>query len=65
MAHFRSLPMESARPGLAGKPRVFPEDRVCADPSCDTKLSRYNDKAYCFVHATATPARRTERGQRR
>ena len=65
MSRYRSLPMESARAGLSGKPKVFGEDRVCADPACATKLSRYNSKLYCFVHSSAEPARRTERRQRR
>ena len=65
MSRYQSLPLASARPGMAGKPRVYEEGRICAEPSCDTKLSRYNDKLRCFVHATATPARRTDRAPRR
>ena len=25
--------------------------RVCADPACDTALSRYNESALCYSHA--------------
>jgi hypothetical protein len=32
-------------------PKTFEEGRVCADPACKTKLSRYNAETRCFVHA--------------
>jgi len=39
--HVRSLP----RPN-----RKFQEDRVCAAPDCDTKLSIYNRWDLCWQH---------------
>jgi hypothetical protein len=34
-----------------GKPsRTFPEGRVCAEDGCETKLSIYNEGAYCCLH---------------
>ncbi|HSL10039.1 MAG TPA: hypothetical protein VLA82_01820 [Actinomycetota bacterium] len=40
-ASVRSLP----RPN-----RQYSEGRVCADPDCQTKLSRYNKWQYCWQH---------------
>ncbi|MGD2043846.1 MAG: hypothetical protein PVJ28_09380 [Acidimicrobiia bacterium] len=38
-------------PGKSGKkPKTEDESRVCADESCDTRLSRYNTKEACFRH---------------
>lgn len=35
-----------------GKPlATFAEGRICLDPSCDTRLSRYNEEQRCFLHA--------------
>ena len=31
--------------------RKFGEGRVCEDKSCDTLLSQYNRREYCFAHA--------------
>ena len=31
--------------------RVYSTDRVCLDEGCDTRLSRYNKRDYCFAHA--------------
>lgn len=31
--------------------RKFGEGRVCADQACDTLLSQYNRREYCFAHA--------------
>jgi len=31
--------------------RKFGEGRICADKSCDTLLSQYNRREYCFAHA--------------
>lgn len=28
----------------------FDQDRTCSDPSCSTKLSRYNSQHTCAVH---------------
>jgi hypothetical protein len=40
-ASVRSLP----RPN-----RQFGSGRVCAEPSCETKLSRYNKWEFCWQH---------------
>jgi hypothetical protein len=32
------------------RPRVHPDDRTCIEPSCTTKLSRYNSERTCFLH---------------
>jgi len=40
-ASVRSLP----RPN-----RQYDGGRVCADPGCETKLSRYNKWEYCWQH---------------
>jgi hypothetical protein len=34
-------------------------DRVCADPSCDTKLSRYNAGDLCASHSEGVERGRT------
>jgi hypothetical protein len=31
--------------------RNFGEGRVCAKADCDTRLSRYNRREYCYTHA--------------
>lgn len=31
--------------------RKFGEGRICADSGCDTLLSQYNRREYCFAHA--------------
>lgn len=31
--------------------RKFGEGRVCAEKNCDTLLSQYNRREYCFAHA--------------
>lgn len=36
--------------GLPRKSRQYGADRVCAHPSCDTKLSMYNRRETCFTH---------------
>ena len=34
-----------------GRPsRTFPRGRVCANDECETRLSIYNDSAYCSNH---------------
>jgi hypothetical protein len=30
--------------------RTFPEGRVCSAKGCGTRLSIYNDGAFCFLH---------------
>jgi hypothetical protein len=31
--------------------RTYPRDRVCAEPGCPTRLSTYNRRDKCWVHA--------------
>ena len=38
-------------PEKSGKtPKTGEEERVCSDPSCDTKLTRYNTSEHCYRH---------------
>jgi hypothetical protein len=37
--------------GVTRPSREFGEGRVCASKDCDTKLSKYNRREYCFAHA--------------
>ena len=37
--------------GATRPSRDFGEGRVCSDKECDTKLSRYNKRDYCYSHA--------------
>lgn len=38
-------------PEKSGKtPKTDEEERVCSDPSCDTKLTRYNTSDNCYRH---------------
>ncbi|HET8739559.1 MAG TPA: hypothetical protein VFO17_07490 [Acidimicrobiia bacterium] len=38
-------------PERSGKtPKTLPAGRVCAYPSCDTKLNRYNTSDVCYTH---------------
>lgn len=37
--------------GITRASRHYGEGRICADPGCDTKLSMYNKRDYCHVHA--------------
>lgn len=37
--------------GVTRPSRDFGGGRVCASKDCDTKLSRYNRREYCFAHA--------------
>lgn len=37
--------------GVTRPSKDYGEGRVCAKPGCDTKLSRYNRREYCHVHA--------------
>jgi hypothetical protein len=44
--------MKGTRPGHLPPPsRQTSSGRVCAEPGCATKLSVYNDAAYCWQHA--------------
>lgn len=38
--------LETARP-----PKVNNEQRTCAKAGCETSLSRYNRREYCYAHA--------------
>jgi hypothetical protein len=38
--------LDNARP-----PKVHSEQRTCAKRGCDTTLSRYNRREYCYAHA--------------
>lgn len=31
--------------------RTYEEGRVCAKEGCDTRISRYNRREYCYTHA--------------
>ncbi|HVR31947.1 MAG TPA: hypothetical protein VMS74_04465 [Acidimicrobiia bacterium] len=37
--------------GVTRPSRDFGGNRVCSDKHCDTKLSRYNRREFCFAHA--------------
>ena len=37
--------------GVTRPSKDFGGGRVCAKQDCDTKLSRYNRREYCFSHA--------------
>jgi hypothetical protein len=37
--------------GSPRPPKVNSEVRVCAKPGCETTLSRYNRREYCYAHA--------------
>lgn len=37
--------------GITRASRRYGEDRVCSDTQCETKLSMYNKRDYCHVHA--------------
>jgi hypothetical protein len=45
-------PFTGARPS-----RTFPQGRECREEGCDTKLSIYNEGAYCFLHEQGTVQR--------
>ncbi len=36
--------------GGRGRITSYGDDRVCATPACQTKLSRYNKNPLCWVH---------------
>ena len=37
--------------GGARAPKTYSAERLCAAKECDTKLSRYNRREWCFAHA--------------
>lgn len=37
--------------GISRASRRYGGDRICAESSCATKLSTYNKRDYCHVHA--------------
>jgi hypothetical protein len=37
--------------GTARPPKATDELRTCAKRDCDTTLSRYNKREYCYAHA--------------
>ncbi len=37
--------------GNGRAPKALAEDRTCARDDCDTLLSRYNKREYCYSHA--------------
>lgn len=37
--------------GISRASHRYSEGRVCKDDECDTKLSIYNKRDYCHVHA--------------
>lgn len=37
--------------GGVGPSRTYAEGRVCAQDECETKLSQYNRREFCFSHA--------------
>lgn len=44
--------MKGTRPkGSSSPSRRYREGRVCADKGCETKLSVYNRREQCFLHA--------------
>jgi hypothetical protein len=59
--------------GLSGSapPEVFGTGRICIEPSCTAKLSRYNSTDWCAVHESPASTQRPfdtstrQRGARR
>ena len=37
--------------GLPRASQRYPEGRVCEQPGCETRLSRYNRRTKCWAHA--------------
>ncbi|HHC08504.1 MAG TPA: hypothetical protein ENK55_07285 [Actinobacteria bacterium] len=37
--------------GSARAPKTYATNRRCAHPGCETTLSRYNRREYCYTHA--------------
>lgn len=59
--------------GLAGSnpPQVYGTDRVCIEPHCEVRLSRYNSTSWCSIHESPAATQRPydsslgQRGRRR
>lgn len=59
--------------GLSGStpPAVYGTDRVCIEPNCHVRLSRYNSTDWCAVHESPAATQRPydsshrQRGRRR
>lgn len=37
--------------GSSRAPKAYSGERVCMKDGCETKLSRYNRREYCYAHA--------------
>lgn len=37
--------------GSTRAPKTYSTSRTCAGKGCDTRLSQYNKREYCFTHA--------------
>ncbi len=37
--------------GSSRAPKTYSSERTCANEGCETVLSRYNRREYCFAHA--------------
>lgn len=37
--------------GTSRAPKEYSEERTCAQKGCETRLSRYNRREFCFAHA--------------
>jgi hypothetical protein len=37
--------------GASRAPKTYSTERKCAKAGCDTKLSRYNRREFCYTHA--------------
>jgi len=37
--------------GASRAPKTYATERRCAHEGCETKLSRYNRREWCFAHA--------------
>lgn len=35
------------------KSKMYPNDRICQETGCETKLSVYNKEPYCWQHSDA------------
>jgi hypothetical protein len=41
----------SAIRGMTRPSRRYAQDRVCSHKDCETRLSQYNRRDYCYAHA--------------
>jgi len=37
--------------GATRAPKTYSDDRTCAESSCETRLSQYNRREWCYAHA--------------